>query len=160
MSEHLRSALNHPCVAFYPKLELLARVPKGRSGDDNRRSSAPMSKAFLPVCWACTQKIADSEPAEQSSRSHSVANNSLRIPGQWVRFGSLTGGQARAVTTDQVTSAPPVARTNSGSISRAAKASACPLTMASRFPASSVHQSLPVHNSLRNDSRATRFRKW
>lgn len=59
--------------------------------------------------------IADNDPAAQSSRSHSAANSPSRISDQWVRFASLTGGQVSAVTTDQVTSPPLVARMNSAS---------------------------------------------
>lgn len=112
-----------------------------------RKEIDTVSSACRPAFRARSQRTADSDPAAHNNKSHSAVNNSSRIRGQPCRFGSLTGGHGSAVVTDQVTSPPPVTRTNSGSIRRAASASACPLTMASRLPPSSGHQSA-VSSSL------------
>jgi len=104
-----------------------------------RWSIEPASIAIRPCRLAASQTIADNDPAEQSSTSHSATDNSSRTRYQNSHLATVFSRQVIFVATDHVTSPPPVASTNSGSTSRAANSSACPLTMASRLPSSSDH---------------------
>lgn len=66
-----------------------------------------------PALRACSQPIAESDPAELSSRSHSEANYWSRTWCQNHRFATVLSGQVIFVAKDHVTSTPLVAFTNS-----------------------------------------------
>ena len=110
-------------------------------GELNRTSIEPTSMALRSDNVALLQNTADSEPAAHSRISHWTAKSRSIIHCQLFFLGSWMAGHMILVAMDQVISPPPVVRTNSGSMRRAAKVSAWPLTMARRLLARMGHQS-------------------